>query len=214
MRKVIFIPTAAVYDNQPSEWLRQRLDNAIGYVNNDPDVVGIVVSGRWSNATDLFEKTEAEVAKTYLIENGIDPSLILKEDLAVETGGNFAFSKPIIKCLSPDLVIIITSRVLEQRTRLFAKRIFGPDWEYEFIFCNDELSKNERAIHKEPKATAMFTKLLKNIKDGDDSGARDIFLYQTPFYYKGMIVDKEFFDEYWPGGFNDFIDKRLSIDNK
>jgi hypothetical protein len=29
-----------------------------------------------------------------------------------------------------------------------------------------------------------------------------------------MIIDKDFFDEYWPGGFEDFTEKRLSINNK
>jgi len=60
----------------------------------------------------------------------------------------------------------------------------------------------------------MFKKLFKNVTDGDDLEARQILLYKTPFYYKGIINDKDFFDKNWPGGFNDFIDKRLSIANK
>lgn len=215
MEKVIFIPTASVYQNKPSSWLKDRLESAIDYYQkNTEDVIYFVVSGRWCNVTDSYEMTESEVAKNYLLSNGINPKIILKEDIAVETGGNFAFSKPIIASLDPQTVVIINSEVNKERTMFFTNKIFGPAWNYKFIFLSDEFSKNERAQRKEPKALAMFKSLFEHISDGDDEGARNVLLYKTPFYYKNMIDDETFFNQYWPGGFQDFTEKRLSIDNK
>ena len=74
--------------------------------------------------------------------------------------------------------------------------------------------KTYRAIAKEPKALSMFKILLDSIENGNDQKAREILLYRTPFYFRGIIDDKVFFDSHWPGGFEDFKEKRESIHNK
>lgn len=45
-----------------------------------------------------------------------------------------------------------------------------------------------------------------HVPDGDDRSARDVILYQTPYYFKGFIDDKTFFDKYWSGGYKHFIE--------
>lgn len=214
-RTVVFVPTAKTIDGKPSPWLAQRLDTAYQYYkDNQKDIVGFVISGRWGNSTDInILESESLTSKKYLLEK--DPTLDIKiEEFSVETGGNFAFSKQIISELDPERVVIITSKVLENRTRYFAKKIFGNDWNNEFIFVNDSLSENPLAIDKEPKALNMFKSLFTVCVDGDDLSARKILLEKTPFYNKNIIQDKLFFDKYWPGGYVDFLEKRKSIDNK
>ena len=214
MKITVFIPTASVEVDKPTVWYQQLLDAGVKYYQeHSNDQVNFVISGRWNNVIDHFLITEAEVGQNYILTK-IPKVQILKEDLAVETGGNFAFSKPFIDFLAPDLVVIVNSKAKEERSKYFAKKIFGQKYQYEFLMVEDTFSENPRAMAKEPKAIGMFKRLFDNIEDGDDKTAREILLYKTPFYYRGMMDDKKFFHEYWDGGFVDFKEKRLSIDNK
>jgi hypothetical protein len=211
---VLFIPTASVNGDQPSEWLKQRLDAAVAYHTAHPDeVCPFVVAGRWNNVSDSFEFTEAEVAKRYILFK-LPEAVVLKEDISVETGGGFAFGKPLVAFFKPDKVVIFNSEVNSERNKYLAGKIFAPTWQKEFVFINDSLSQNSRARAKEPKALQMFQNLFKDVSDGDDASVREILLYKTPFYFKGIIDDMAFFDVYWPGGYSDFLEKRLSINNQ
>lgn len=214
MRIVLFVPTASVKKKRPTEWLAQRLDAAVKYYNNHKaDSCYFVVAGRWNNVDESYELNEAEVSKRYLLDK-IPDAIILKEDISVETGGGFAFAKPLIASLSPEKVVIFNSEVNKGRNIYFAEKIFDPEWEKEYVWIDDVFSKNPRAQAKEPKALVMFKKLFSSIKNGSDKSARETLLYKTPFYYKGIIDDKIFFDKYWPGGYEDFTEKRLSINNQ
>jgi hypothetical protein len=213
VKTVLFIPTASVKQNKPTVWLQQRLDAAINYYQEHTDTnFCFVVAGRWNNVHESYELNEAEVCKRYL-EEKLPGIKLLKEDISVETAGGFAFGKPLVASLNPDRVIIFNSKVNEARNYYFGEKIFGPVWQKSFILIEDALSQNARAQQKEPKALHMFQKLFEKIKDGDDKTIRETLLYKTPFYFKNMIDDKLFFDTYWPGGYEDFLDKRLSINN-
>lgn len=214
MRVVLFIPTAAVEGEKTSAWFADRLDAAIQeYRAHANDECVFVVAGRWKNVTDTYLFTEAEIGRRYILAV-LPQAKVIKEETSVETGGNFAFSKPIIKKLAPDKVCIFNSRVNAARIEFFAQKIFGKEFIIEFRYVDDIFSQNERAQRKEPKALSMFQKLFSDVRDGDDATAREILLQRTPFYHKGTIVDREFFEHYWPGGYDDFLEKRLSIDNQ
>jgi hypothetical protein len=201
MKTVLYIPTAHTENGIPSPWLKQRLDMALEYFQTHPNEECIFLpSGRGPNIEKLPPISEAEVCKRYIFGK-LPSAKIIKEEFCVETAGGFAFSKPILDILKPDKVVIFNSKVIGERTKFFAYKIFGSNYFYEFIFLDDELSKNQSAIDKEPRAMVMFKNLLKGVKDGDDKTARDILLYETPFYFKGFVNDKVFFDKYWPGGF-------------
>jgi hypothetical protein len=172
-----------------------------------------VVACRWNNVTESYELNEAEVCKRYLLSK-ISNAIVLKDDISVETAGGFAFAKPLVASLKPNKVVIFNSKVNAERNKYLAQKVFDPKWEKEFIFLDDVFSQNPRAQRKEPKALQMFKNLLDKIDDGDDQAAREILLYHTPFYFKGVVEDKSFFDAHWPGGFEDFLEKRLSINNK
>jgi len=214
MITVLFVLTTSVVGDQPTSWLKQRLDTAIDYFSShSSETCVFVVSGRWNNVTQSYPVSESEVCRRYLLSR-IPTARILTEDIAVETGGGLAFAKPLITSLHPDKVLIYNSAVNAKRTRYLAKKLFDPTWKLEFIFIDDSFSQNPRAHRKEPKALVMFKKLFDHLQDGDDQQAREILLYKTPFYHKGLIDDKEFFDHYWPGGYDDFLEKRLSINNQ
>jgi len=214
MKVVLFIPTASVAGDQPSPWFKQLLDSAIAYSRDHvADTCTYLISGRWNNAEAEYLINEAEVGKRYVLSQ-VPGAHVLKETLAVETGGNFAFSKPFLDFVQPDRVVILNSAVKAERSKYLARKIFGPSYAHEFLFVADTFSDNPRAVLKEPKAISMFQKLFDGLADGDDQGAREILLYHTPFYYRGLIDDRTFFDQHWPGGFADFLEKRLSIDNK
>lgn len=73
--------------------LRNRLDAAVEYYNENPEVV-IVVSGGQGPDEDI---PEAEAMERYLYEQGIPLNKIIKEDKSTSTEENFKFSKELLE---------------------------------------------------------------------------------------------------------------------
>jgi hypothetical protein len=213
-RIVLFVPTAKTEAGRPSPWLERRLNRAAEYYHTHrSNVAGTVVSGRWSDCVSTFDETEASIARRYLLQK--QPGMPVElEQFAVETGGNFAFSKPIIARLRPDEVVVFNSDVYGHRAKYFARQLFEPNWHVSFELVRDELAKNARAVQKEPKALAMYRSLFDRLDRGDDAAARRVLLEETPFYDRRQVDNEAFFNARWPGGFSDYKVKRLSIDNQ
>ena len=83
---------AGIHGDRVSLPLAHRLDAAVKYHKMNPDAL-IVVSGG-QGPQELI--TEAEAMKYYLIEHGVNPAVIIKEDRATSTLENFKFSKEIL----------------------------------------------------------------------------------------------------------------------
>jgi len=241
MKTILFVPTATVNGIKPSPWFEKRLTAAINYFReNTSEECIFIISGRWKDTTSSFELSEAEVGKRFILSklpvaeilkeeisvntpsnfafskpmSKLPGTKILKEEISVNTPSNFAFSKPIILAYQPDKVVVFNTKIMQDRTKWCAEKIWGQDLKYEFVFTEDELCFNERAVQKEPKAVKMFQRLLEHIPMGDDKSVRETLLYKAPFYFRDFIDSKKFFDEYWEGGFEDYLDKSLSKDNK
>ncbi|MGN1317546.1 MAG: YdcF family protein [Lachnospirales bacterium] len=75
-----------------SKNLKDRLDTAIDYYNNNPSAL-IIVSGGQGPQEDI---TEAEAMKDYLLKNNIPENNIIMEDKSTSTNENFKFSKKIL----------------------------------------------------------------------------------------------------------------------
>lgn len=73
----------------PSKILKRRLEIACEYLMDNIKTVVIVSGGQGSNEP----MSEAEGMERYLIEKGIEPDRILKEELSVNTHQNLVFSK-------------------------------------------------------------------------------------------------------------------------
>jgi len=76
-----------------SRSLKYRLDTAIEFNKENPDVK-IIVSGGQGPGEDI---TEALAMKRYLLGNGVDENLIISEDKSTNTYENFLFTKELLK---------------------------------------------------------------------------------------------------------------------
>lgn len=102
----------------PSLSMQERLDAALEYMQDHPDVY-CVVSGGQGPGEDI---SEAECMYRYLTENGIDGSRIYKEDKSTSTRENLEFSLKVIRenHLSEEIAIV-TSEYHQYRASLVAK---------------------------------------------------------------------------------------------
>lgn len=214
MRTVLFILGGKVAQNKPAAHFELRINAAIEYYkqHSSTEEISFVVSGRWTNVTDAFELTEAEVGKRAIISN-IPEAVVYKEDISVELIGNYAFSKPIIEALKPDSVVIFTSNLLLKRNRTIGQRVFANHTLLKYEMITEELSDNEVLTTKEESAIKLFNNLFADVESGDDAAFRNILLYSTPYYFKGIVDDKEYFDTYWDGGYDRYLNA-LNVRNK
>ena len=97
---------AKVNKDGVSKTLKQRLDKAIEYYNQNKDI-NIIVSGGQGKDEVM---TEASAMKNYLVENGVDEDNIILENKATTTLENIIFSKEIMKDLNlGNKALIVTS---------------------------------------------------------------------------------------------------------
>jgi len=89
----VIILGCKVKGTRPSLMLKRRLDCAAEYLMENQDVLVIVSGGKGSD--EMI--SEAECMKAYLIEKGIAPERIYKEDKSTSTYENFKFSKEIMQ---------------------------------------------------------------------------------------------------------------------
>lgn len=116
----IIVLGAAVHGKQPSLSLKDRLDTAVEYHNQNPSAL-IVVSGGKGQGEDI---TEADAMETYLLDKGVPQKYIIKESNATSTYENFEFSKQLLQeKLDGDFsVAFITNEYHIMRAGLCAKQ--------------------------------------------------------------------------------------------
>ncbi|MBO6158066.1 MAG: YdcF family protein [Firmicutes bacterium] len=84
---------AAVYGETPSPSLRDRLDAALLYLNENPGT-RVIVSGGMGPGERI---TEAEAMRVYLESGGIAPERIIMESKATDTSENLRYSFSLIE---------------------------------------------------------------------------------------------------------------------
>ena len=89
---IIIVLGAGIHGERLSLTLRERLNAAVNYFERNPNVL-IVVSGGQGPQEDI---SEALAMERYLIERGVPPENIIKEDRSTSTSENFLFSKEIL----------------------------------------------------------------------------------------------------------------------
>ena len=109
-----------VYGEHASRSLRERLDAALIYLEENPDSQ-CIVSGGMGEGEKI---SEAECMYRYLIKKGIHSSRIIKEDRSTSTRENLRFSKKIIeeRGLSKNIAIA-TSDYHQYRASKIAKTL-------------------------------------------------------------------------------------------
>lgn len=208
MDLLIFILGGKVERDRISDRFRIRLDKAIDVYkkSNQRDKI-FLVAGRTGNINSNSYKSEAQVGMEY-IQQRIPEADVIKEEVSVDMIGNFAFMKGIIMQIGPKKVVGVVPLVSKGRTDFLDKKVFGDDLEVEYYYTRDELLEDEGLVEKEESALKLVENLLKEVEDGDAANVRDILLYKTPYYFKNVVDDKEYFDKYWEGGFKKFLEQR------
>lgn len=130
---------------RPSKTLRERLDTAITYLNENPQTIVIVCGGKGGDEL----ATEASIMKSYLVAHGIETERIYEEDQSTRTAQQFVYAnriKPLGK------TVVVTNEFHMLRSIMLAKRshitqIYG-------LAAKTHFSNKEkyRALWREPLA--------------------------------------------------------------
>lgn len=118
----VIVLGAGVNGTEPSLSLRTRLDAALDYLEENPDVPVVLTGGQGYGE----EITEAQCMYDYLTTRGVTSKRILLEEQATSTAENFAFSKPLLAVegidVETDLVAVVTNDFHIYRAGLIAAR--------------------------------------------------------------------------------------------
>jgi uncharacterized SAM-binding protein YcdF (DUF218 family) len=109
---------AGIDGEKVGKTLKSRLDEAIKYYELNKSV-DIIVSGGQGKDEII---SEAEAMYRYLIEKGVNPNQIIKEDKATTTLENIIFSKEILKNRNDEdkKILIVTNEFHLYRSMLIA----------------------------------------------------------------------------------------------
>ena len=121
----VVILGAGVNGTEPSLSLKTRLDAALAYISDKPDIP-IIASGGMGSGESI---SEAECMARYLTARGVDPARILMEDRSTNTRENFLYSYKMMEenGIDPaESFAFVTSNYHICR----AKRIAGVPWAY------------------------------------------------------------------------------------
>lgn len=116
----IVVLGAQVRDTGPSESLQERIDTAYAYLLAHPNTVAIVSGGQGSDEP----MSEAQCMYDCLVQMGISPERVIKEEQATSTWGNLTFSLDIIEAQSgsrPTSLGVVSSEYHLFRTGLQAR---------------------------------------------------------------------------------------------
>ena len=109
-----------VYGNTPSLSLKSRLDAAYEYLIDNPNAKCVVSGGQGPNEI----MTEAESMYNYLVDKGISPDRIFKEDKSTSTRENIKFSLEVIEKENlPKEIAIVTNEYHQYRASKVAEKL-------------------------------------------------------------------------------------------
>ncbi len=107
----------------PSILLQDRLDTALDYLEEHPDMTVIVSGGQGPDEPT----TEAQAMADYLTEHGISSVRIFLEEESHNTAQNFRYSRQIAEHLGYDLeeteVLVVSNGFHLTRARMLAERV-------------------------------------------------------------------------------------------
>jgi len=117
---VVVVLGCKLNGSTPSLMLENRLNVALKYLKENPDVFCIVTGGQGDNE----DIPEAEAMKLYLVKNGIFENRIFVEDKSINTFENLKFAKNILETndLGQDITIV-TDGFHQYRASVLAKEL-------------------------------------------------------------------------------------------
>ncbi len=111
---------AGLWGETPSLTLRQRLDESLKFIKENPSTK-VVLSGGMGPGETI---TEAEAMRRYLVEHGVDEKLLIKEDKSTSTKENLRFTRELLRKIDNRdniKIKIITTNFHMFRSKLLAK---------------------------------------------------------------------------------------------
>ena len=116
---VIILGAGLVRRDQIPVVLRQRLEVALGYLNDNPSSVAVVTGGLGAQATI----TEAHAMGSYLISQGIAPERIIFEEWSTTTQENLGYARQLLDSHfggQDYTVVVVTNDFHLPRARILA----------------------------------------------------------------------------------------------
>ena len=114
-------------DGRPSILLQDRLDTALDYWEEHPDII-IVTSGSQGDNEPTFE---AACMADFLAANGVPEAQILQENRSHNTKENLLYSKELLASAGIDVgetdVVVVSNGFHLTRTRMLAERYYGEE---------------------------------------------------------------------------------------
>ena len=121
---VVVILGAKVDPDGPSMLLRDRLDKALDYLEEHPDVQVVVSGGQGPDEPT----TEAQAMYDYLVEYGVEPERIWQEDQSHNTWQNVRYTLALLEEKGADTsagVVLVSSGFHLTRARMLWERASG-----------------------------------------------------------------------------------------
>lgn len=124
--RVMVVLGCQVKPEGPSILLRDRLDEALAYLAEHPDMVVVVSGGQGPDEPT----TEARAMADYLMERGVSGENILLEDRSHNTVQNLTYTRNLLEAEGYDLedtpVLVVSNGFHLTRARMLAQRVgFG-----------------------------------------------------------------------------------------
>lgn len=120
--QVMVILGCQVKNDGPSQLLRDRLDEALTYLDDHPDLTVVVSGGQGPDEPS----TEAQAMADYLMEEGVEADQILLEDQSHNTVQNFRYTAQLLEEQGYDLentqVLVVSNGFHLTRARMLAER--------------------------------------------------------------------------------------------
>ncbi len=166
---------------------KKRLDKAIK-ISETRDIDRFLVCGKYSFLTDkndLPEKTEAEIMKEYLLNEGVDSNKIFTEKESMDTISNAYYAKTEYFLPQNETEgIIITSEYHIPRVKYIFEKIFGN--KFDLKFEGVETKADDRLLKRQQELLNKFKELTSSMEDGDHN------------FFKGKFFNIDYYTEKRP----------------
>ena len=124
--EIMVILGCQVYSWGPSILLQDRLDTALLYLEEHPEMTIVVSGGKGSDE----HESEAQVMFDYLVEHGIPEEQILLEDQSKNTAENMIFTNSLLAEQGYDVtqeILVVSNGFHLTRARMLFERTWGTD---------------------------------------------------------------------------------------
>ena len=130
----------------PSQTLQDRLDTALDYLEDHPDMTVVVSGGQGPDEPT----TEAQAMYDYMVEHGVDSGQILQEGESHNTAQNLRYTMQLLSEEGYDTtqeMLVVSSDFHLARVRMLWGRVWGSD---------ENLSTLAAPVTHTPTAIQMF----------------------------------------------------------